>query len=760
MVTFYRFASLIFGGTAILIGHSAFGLDWTYAAFLCIPVFCLAFSLFANDGEGLIRYGSMLAFYPFIVLYTPSLVKLCLEKLTRPDIKVEDVGLIIITSLAIMALLSISFGVSMFLARCIGRFSMPRLLHEVAAKMLVIFAFSLAMVCLFRLMQMLEAQVQALPDLLKWTAYLMFGGIYLFVIWRTLTAKGSAYMIRTSEGVKGAAVRVKELPDITLSDVMGMDDAKEQIRLRLIEPIRNPRQAKKYGLKIGGGVLLYGPPGTGKTMLARAVAGELNLPFYMITSADVFGKYVGESEGNIKQIFNEIRKNNLSVVFIDELETLFPKRTADVHETTRKVIALLLQELDGLDASKNPILLLGATNVPWMVDEAFLRPGRFDVKIFVDLPDKSARRRMLINAFAKGKIPHTPGLTAYMAERTKHYSGADLNGVMDRLRQRAYAHRAKCYTQEMADEAIAAVTPSANGDLLDQIRDWEAETMAESSGNSGGNGIRIAVRPTVTLADVAGMEDVKEQVRMRLIEPVQNAKLAKHYGIKVGGGMLLYGPPGTGKTFLAKAIAGELSLPFFAVTGADIAGKRAGDSERNVRKIFREIRKNDLSVVFIDELETLFPKRTADVDESTRRVISILLQELDGFDTVKNPMLLLGATNVPWMVDEAFLRPGRFDIRIYIGPPDFNARRQMFYAAFERGNIPYEEGLVEHLAQRTENFSGADINGILERMKQTAFRNRFSYYTMDVANEVLQNVRSSISSELVERIKNWENLNA
>jgi len=219
---------------------------------------------------------------------------------------------------------------------------------------------------------------------------------------------------------------------------------------------------------------------------------------------------------------------------------------------------------------------------------------------------------------------------------------------------------------------------------------------------------------------------------------------------------MLYGPPGTGKTFLAKAVAGELSLPFFAITGADIFGKHIGESEKNVRRLFREIRKNDLSVVFIDELETIFPKRTADVHESTRKVISLLLQELDGFDTMKNPILLLGATNVPWMVDEAFLRPGRFDMRIYVGPPDYDARKQMLYAALEHGNVPYEEGLVEHLAECTGNFSGADINGMLERLKQAAFRNRYSYYTIDAANEILKGFHSSISSELVAQIKDWE----
>lgn len=752
-----EFTSCVLGISAIFVGRLLFGLDWVYAILLYFPAYGLSRHVLANDGRGVVRCASTLALYPFVTIFTPFVLRLCLEKLVRQGNNApNEVGVFVITAIIALILLLGVFMVAMFIANCVGRFSIPARAHAVLARVMLAMATLFVMVVAIRLMQEVDARYIRIPLPLKMAFSIMFMGASAFMLGRVFSSKMHESAMTVSVDSKPSSARRVSHTDVKMSNVMGMDKAKEQIRLRLIEPVRNPDRARRYGLKVGGGVLLYGPPGTGKTMLARAVAGELNLPFYMITSADVFGKYVGESEQNIRRIFSEVRKNPLSVVFIDELETLFPKRTADVHETTRKVISLLLQELDGLDSGKNPILLLGATNVPWMVDEAFLRPGRFDAKIFVDLPDADARRKMLIAAFAKGNVPHEPGLTAYMAERTKHYSGADLNGVMDRIRQLAYARNVKCYNRALADEAIASITPSANGALMDQIHDWEAETMSNTSGNSGGNGVRIAVRPTVKLDDVAGMEDVKEQIRMRLIEPMRNASLASYYGIRTGGGMLLYGPPGTGKTFLAKAVAGELSLPFFAVTAADIFGKYIGESEKNVRKLFREIRKNELSVVFIDELETIFPKRTADVHETTRKVISLLLQELDGLDGNKNPILLLGATNVPWMVDEAFLRPGRFDISIYIGAPDLKARQYMLYRAFERGGVPYEEGIVEHVAQRTENFSGADLNGVMERIRQVAFSKRSSYYTIAIADEVLSGSRPSINGELVERIKNWE----
>ena len=207
------------------------------------------------------------------------------------------------------------------------------------------------------------------------------------------------------EGESGGKCRIAERPNVRLDDVAGMEEAKKQLRLRVIEPLKRADEAKRHGLKVGGGMLLYGPPGTGKTFLAKAVAGELGLPFYAITSADVFGKYVGESENNIRNIFREAREAPLSVIFIDELETIFRKRTGDIHETTQKVITVILQELDGVQDNKNPILLLGATNAPWMVDEAFLRTGRFDVLTYVGLPDQPARRKIIENSFKNVDFP-------------------------------------------------------------------------------------------------------------------------------------------------------------------------------------------------------------------------------------------------------------------------------------------------------------------------------------------------------------------
>lgn len=462
--------------SAIVAGRFVFGLDWVCSIFLFFPAGGLSRRILANDGKGMVKFAATLALYPFVTTITPFVLRLCLDKMVRTGNTSNEVGTIVLTAIVVLVLLLGVFAVATFISNCIGEFSVPAKVHAVVARTMLSLTTLLVMGVAIKLMQEVDARYIHIPHSLKMVFSIMLIVAAAFMLTRVFSGKiplrAAKIPLKTLK--PPSSVKLELHPNLKMSSVVGMDKAKEQIWLRLIEPVRNPDRARHYGLKIGGGVLLYGPPGTGKTMLARAVAGELNLPFYMITSADVFGKFVGESERNIKRIFGEARRNPLSVVFIDELETLFPKRTADVHETTRKVISLLLQELDGLDASKNPILLLGATNVPWMVDEAFLRPGRFDVKIFVDLPDADARWQMLVAAFANGKVPYERGLVEYMAERTAHYSGADLNGVMDRIRQLAYARNARCYNRALADEAIASVTPSANGELVERIKNWES----------------------------------------------------------------------------------------------------------------------------------------------------------------------------------------------------------------------------------------------------------------------------------------------
>ena len=764
------FSAYALGLLGVLAGRFVFGLAWVPSLLLYVPCHGLACGIANNEARRIVD--SL-----FLLLLFPLVSTVLSELLLRSAAGARGTHLTQTVDVALGAFASVvSFGGVLLAAHLVssafGTWRLSAAVHAVCVRAEVIVACTLAMSAVVFVLRMLGTWGLHVNPALRLVISLLVGVAYTFCVRGVLRApvgvpetsvgfrRLDARPEKRSKSQKGvpSAPDVREVtsPPVRMADVAGMEEVKRQIRLRLIEPVRNAAQARKYGINVGGGLLLYGPPGTGKTFIAKAVAGELGLPFFAITAADVFGPHVGESEGNIRRIFAEIRNHSLSVVFIDELETLFPKRTAGAHESTLKVISLLLQELDGIESGKNPILLLGATNVPWMVDEAFMRPGRFDVRVFVGLPDFAARRQMFISAFAKGSVPHTSGLTAHLAERTENYSGADINGLMGKMRQTAYERRLPAYTVTLADEILAQTAPSANGEILDAIREWEAKCVGEKSRNAIRGGTGVAERPTVTLKDVAGMEEVKEQVRLRLLEPMAHRTLAGRYGLSVGGGMLLYGPPGTGKTFFARAVAGELDLPFYMVTAADIFGRYVGDSERNVRKLFSDIRKNPLSVVFFDELETVFPKRTEDVHETTRKVISLLLQELDGIDKSKNPILLLGAMNVPWMIDEAFMRPGRFDVKVYVGLPDFDARRQMLAAAFAEGDIPHEAGLTAHLAKRTEGYSGADLKGLMSRMRQIAFDRRLSLYTAELADEIVAQSRPTTDAETVRRIREWE----
>lgn len=750
-----EFCVTIWGLAGIAIGHWVCGLEWVCAVFLFFPAFGLFSGIINNEGVRIVKNMVMVFSLPIALAVTPQISAGCIASLPA-GVKMSAVGVHVLSALFSVAFLAVFSVMSSLLGHIAGVWALPVRIHDILVKIVASMAYTMAMMGFLVVIKTVSLKTGKLPMVLVFAVAMVAMGALAMALWRLFSRQNLISVSKAGKGNEVKSIKLAERPTTTFADVAGMSEVKDQIRLRLVEPVRNAARARKYGLKVGGGMLLYGPPGTGKTLIARAVAGELNLPFYSITAADVFGKYVGESERNIRRIFVDIRRNPLSVVFIDELETLFPKRGSDVHETTRKVIAVLLQELDGIDANKNPILLLGATNVPWMVDEAFMRPGRFDVKVFVGLPDAEARRGMLVKAFDKGSIPYESGLPAYMAEVTLNYSGADLNGVMNRIRQIAYDRRLTKYTRQLADEAIAMSSPTANGETMDRIHDWEAEFLPENSSNSGSSGVRLAVTPSVTLDDVAGMAEVKEQIRLRLVEPIRNHTLADMYGLRSGGGVLLYGPPGTGKTFLARAVAGELGLPFYCITAADVFGKYVGESERNMRRLFRDVRKNPMAVVFFDELESIFPRRTDNADDSTRKVISILLQELDGIDANKNPILLLGATNVPWMVDEAFMRPGRFDVKVFVGLPDVDARRQMFITALYSCKIPHEDGLTGFLAQRTEGYTGADINGVWERMKQLAYVRRLGKFDYFLAEEVLQKSSCSPCEEMIGKIREWE----
>ena len=475
------FVLVVFFAMGLFAGHFLVGANWFFAICLAATFGGLAKGLLDNRVDDAVVNGAMVVLFAFLAKMFPSIWAWCADTFFRKGYTSDATDDRVISVLLFVALYTVlHLVVRMFVSSVMveRRLSSAAQRKVWTASMVATYFFT-AFLGVFAVCWagMRFFRMGAIHYLI--VGALAIGWLALAVkrlVWRAKMCEVQAAREGTARAAgESSAVRLAVRSRTTFADVAGMDDAKRQIRLRLIDPIRDRARALRYGIKPGGGILLYGPPGTGKTLLARAVAGELGIPFFTITAADIFGKLVGDSEKNVRRLFREIRRHALSVVFIDELETIFPNRTSDVHETTRKVIAFMLQELDGVEASKNPILLMGATNVPWMVDEAFLRPGRFDVKIFVGLPDCATREKIISLLFASGSVRPVPGLVEYLAQRTENYSGADLKGIVDSIRQLAYDRHVPLYTHALADEAIAQVPPSATGSILAAIKEWESK---------------------------------------------------------------------------------------------------------------------------------------------------------------------------------------------------------------------------------------------------------------------------------------------
>lgn len=478
----WKLIAKFFIGFTVVYCFYATGSNWCLSVAALLPTFFILNGVSENKVPSIIGGFALLLLSPvFAGFYNLLLRQVCqANTATTPDVFNN------MTVCVIFAILyPLCATVIMMISRLSPVLKFPDKVHLMISLITYISGALAMVICSWKFIAWIDQKLKIMGIGSYWLLALFLIAIFALSVYRIiklvfhpesivakpLVAEGA----NNAASAPGASCQLSERPSIRLSDVAGMQSVKDQIRLRLIEPVKSPELAARYGLQTGGGVLLYGPPGTGKTHIARAVAGELNLPFYMITAADVFGRYVGDSENNIRNIFLEARKNPLSVVFIDELETIFSKRSENLHEVTHKVISVILQELDGVDKNKNPILLLGATNTPWLIDEAFLRPGRFDIMTFVDLPDADARRQMLQSIFKKSPLPVENGFFDYMVENTESYSGADLNGIALKIRQKAFDARVEYYSMQLGYEVLLESPPSANGEILQRIRAWEKQ---------------------------------------------------------------------------------------------------------------------------------------------------------------------------------------------------------------------------------------------------------------------------------------------
>ncbi|MEM4728761.1 MAG: CDC48 family AAA ATPase [Thermoplasmata archaeon] len=508
------------------------------------------------------------------------------------------------------------------------------------------------------------------------------------------------------------AKEVMSIPRVTYEDIGGLGNEMKKIREMIELPLRHPELFERLGVEAPKGVLLHGPPGTGKTLLAKAVAGETSANFITLSGPEIMSKYYGQSEENLREIFKQAQENAPSIIFIDEIDSIAPKRDEVSGEVERRVVAQLLALMDGLE-SRGKVVVIGATNRPNALDPALRRPGRFDREIEIGIPDRNGRLEIL-QIHTRGMPLSKDVDLPRLADMTHGYAGADLAALCKEAAMRSLRRVMPDIDLEMAEipaEVLNKLSVEWN-DFLDAFREMSPSTLREV----------LVESPNVKWSDIGGLEEAKQELIESVEWPLKYGPLFSHMDARPPKGILLHGPPGTGKTLLAKAVATESEANFISIKGPEFLSKWVGESERAVRETFRKARQAAPCVVFLDELDAIAPTRGSSFGDShvTERVISQLLTELDGLVQLTG-VTVIAATNRPDIVDPALLRPGRFDRHIYVPPPDREARRKILEVHTRNKPLAKDVNLDE-LAKRTEGFTGADLAALVNEAVMLSIR--------------------------------------
>ncbi|MEM3327003.1 MAG: CDC48 family AAA ATPase [Thermoproteus sp.] len=539
-----------------------------------------------------------------------------------------------------------------------------------------------------------------------------------------------------------------KIPPVTWEDIGDLEEAKQKIRELVELPLKHPELFKHLGIDPPKGILLFGPPGTGKTLLAKAVANEANAYFIAINGPEIMSKYYGESEAKLREIFEEAKKNAPAIIFIDEIDAIAPKREEVTGEVEKRVVAQLLTLMDGLQ-ERGQIVVIGATNRPDAVDPALRRPGRFDREIWINPPDFKGRLEIL--QIHTRNMPLSPDVDLRkLAEMTHGYTGADIAALAKEAAIRALRKAIQSGVVDLNQPTIPAESLErvrvTMQDFMEAMREIVPSALRE---------IHIEV-PKVRWKDVGGLAEVKQELREAVEWPLKYPDKFRKFGLRPPKGILLFGPPGTGKTLLAKAVATESGANFIAVRGPEIFSKWVGESERMIREIFQKARMAAPCVVFIDEIDALASARGLGADSFvTERVVAQLLAEMDGIRTLEN-VVIIGATNRPDLVDPALLRPGRFDRIIYVPPPDFKARLDIFL--IHTRNVPLAKDVdLEELARWTEGYSGADIELVVREATFMALREDINSKEVAMRHfeAALAKVKPSITPDMLKFYESW-----
>ncbi|KAL6902339.1 hypothetical protein ACP4OV_005215 [Aristida adscensionis] len=505
----------------------------------------------------------------------------------------------------------------------------------------------------------------------------------------------------------------ERLDDVGYDDVGGMRKQLGQIRELVELPLRHPKLFKSIGVKPPKGILLYGPPGSGKTLIARAVANETGAFFFCINGPEIMSKMAGESESNLRKAFEEAEKNAPSIIFIDEIDSIAPKREKTHGEVEKRIVSQLLTLMDGMKARAH-VIVIAATNRPNSIDPALRRFGRFDREIDIGVPDEVGRLEVLSIHTKNMKLAEDVNLEV-VAKDTHGYVGADLAALCAEAALQCI--REKMDVIDLEDETIDAEILNSMAVTNDHLKTSLASTNPSALRET------VVEVPNVSWSDIGGLEGVKRELQETVQYPVEHPDMFEKFGMSPSKGVLFYGPPGCGKTLLAKAIANECQANFISVKGPELLTMWFGESEANVREIFDKARQSAPCVLFFDELDSIATQRGGSVGDAGGagdRVLNQLLTEMDGMNA-KKTVFIIGATNRPDIIDPALLRPGRLDQLIYIPLPDEASRHQIFKACLRKSPVAKNVDLGA-LARFTASFSGADITEICQRACKYAIR--------------------------------------
>ena len=533
----------------------------------------------------------------------------------------------------------------------------------------------------------------------------------------------------------------EKIPEVTYEDLGGLHDEIKKVREMIELPLKHPELFERLGIEAPKGILLHGPPGTGKTLLAKAVANESGAKFFVINGPEVMSKFYGESEENLRKIFDEAEKNAPAIIFIDEIDAIAPKREEVRGEVEKRVVSQMLTLLDGLK-TRGKIIIIGATNIPNSIDPALRRPGRFDREIELGVPNKEGRKEIL-QIHSRGMPIDKDVDIDKIAEITYGYVGADISALckeaaMHALR-RVLPDMGATKEDKLIDENILKKLIVIKEDFDHALKMVEPSAMRE---------VMIEI-PKVKWEDIGGLEEVKKSLKEAVEWPLKYPDSFKRLGIRPPAGILLFGPPGCGKTLIAKAVANESGANFISVKGPELFSMYVGESEKHVREVFRRAKQVAPCIIFFDEIDALVPRRGYGSDSHvTERVVSQLLAEISGLEELHD-VVVVAATNRPDIVDPALLRPGRFDRQILVPTPNTAARLEILKVHTKDMPITKDVDLKKLVAQ-TEGFSGADMEALTREAGMHALRKNIDVQAITKTDfdAAIKEVKPSVSEDM------------